>query len=370
MRIVVSGGGTGGHIFPAVAVAESLKRLRPEAELLYIGGSTGMETRIVPQQGIAFQAVTAQKLRKVVSLSTVGVALSLLKGYLEARRHLKAFRAEAVVSTGGYVAAAATLAGAHMGLPTVIVAPDRVPGRTNRMLARSAKRICVAYAETAKLFPPNRTVLTGMPLRAGVVAPPEMTPEEARTQFPGLCADRFTLLVTGGSQGARALNRIVVETASALLDAGVQVLHQTGANNIEAVKQQAGSLIGRAGYCPLPFLEQHQVALARRAANVIVCRGGISTLSENLVCGLPAIIVPLPTAYADHQTHNARSLAEAGAALLRPEADLTPQQLQADLLALKADPSRLLQMAQTARQLAHPDAADAVAREALALLGK
>jgi UDP-N-acetylglucosamine--N-acetylmuramyl-(pentapeptide) pyrophosphoryl-undecaprenol N-acetylglucosamine transferase len=368
MRIVVSGGGTGGHIFPALAVAESLTKLRPDAELLYIGGISGMETRIVPEQGVPFQAVTARKLRKVLSPSTIGVVLSLVKGYLEAKTYLRAFKAEAVVGTGGYVAAAATLAGAHMGLPTVLVAPDRVPGRTNRMLARSARRICVVYPETVKLFPAARTVVTGMPLRASVVAPPTMTQAEARTQFPGLCANRFTVLVTGGSQGARALNRVVVEAVAGLLEAGAQVLHQTGPNNIDAVRQQAGSLIGRTGYCPVPFLEQHDVMLALRSADVIVCRGGISSLSENLVCGLPAIIVPLPSAYADHQTHNACPLAEAGAALLRPEAELTPQRLQEDLLALQSDPARRARMAQAARKLARPDAADAVAREVLALI--
>src|SRR5579871_1449748 len=145
MRVAVTGGGSGGHIFPAIAVCEALQRLDPEGERLYLGGSTGMETEIVPQAGIPFQAVTARKLRKLLSPSTVGVALSLFQGYREAKRFLRAFRAEAVVGTGGYVAAAAVLAGARLGLPALILAPDLVPGRTNRLLARSARRVCVVF---------------------------------------------------------------------------------------------------------------------------------------------------------------------------------------------------------------------------------
>jgi UDP-N-acetylglucosamine--N-acetylmuramyl-(pentapeptide) pyrophosphoryl-undecaprenol N-acetylglucosamine transferase len=370
MRVVVSGGGTGGHIFPALAVVESLRRLRRDAELLYIGGSTGMETQIVPERGVPFQAVTAKKLRRVLSPSTLGVLVSLFKGYREARTYLKAFRAEAVVSTGGYVAAAATLAGAHLGLPTVIVAPDLLPGRTNRLLARSARRICVTFEQTLQDFPAGRTVITGMPLRAGVVAPQNVTPREARAQFAGLCPDRFTVLVTGGSQGARALNRVVLETVPALLAAGAQVLHQAGANNIEAVREQAAELLKGNGYCSLAFLDEAQMPLARRAADVILCRGGISTLSENLLCGLPAIVVPLPTAYADHQSHNAAALAAAGAVLHRPEALLTAQQLAGDLLALWDDTPRHEEMARAARALARPDAADAVAREVITLLDR
>ena len=372
MRVVVSGGGSGGHIFPALAVAQSVVKLQPDAEVLYIGGASGMECQVVPARGVRFQAVTAKKLRKVLSPSTFGVALSLWKGYREARGHLKAFGAEAVVGTGGYVAAGAVLAGAKLGLPTVIVAPDVVPGRTNKLLARYASRICIAFEPTRASFPAAKTVLTGLPLREGVVAPLDVTPEQARSTFDYLNPDAFTVVVIGGSQGARAVNTIVLEAVPQLLEAGVQVLHQTGAKNLEQVREaaQAKQIWERQGYLATAFLDEAQVPLALRAADVLVCRGGISTLSEAMVNGLPAIVVPLPTAYADHQTFNARVLDTAGAGLLRPESELTASNLIADLLALRDNSGRRAKMQTEMLQLARPQAADLVAQEVFQLIRK
>ncbi len=372
MRVVVSGGGSGGHIFPALAVAQSVQRLRPDAEVLYIGGASGMECQVVPQRGVRFQAVTAKKLRKVMSPSTLSVMVSLWKGYREAQGHLRAFGAEAVVGTGGYVAAGAVLAGAKLGLPTVIVAPDVVPGRTNKMLARYAKRICIAFEPTRASFPAEKTVLTGLPLREGVVAPPDVTQEQARQSFENLNPDVFTIVVIGGSQGARAVNTLVIEATPKLLKAGIQILHQTGARNFEQVREaaQAKQIWGRQGYMATAFLDEAQVPLALRAADVLVCRGGISTLSEAMVNGLPSLVIPLPTAYADHQTFNARVLESAGAGLLRAENELTASNLTADLLSLRNDPARRANMRSAMLQLARPQAADLVAQEVFQLIRK
>jgi UDP-N-acetylglucosamine--N-acetylmuramyl-(pentapeptide) pyrophosphoryl-undecaprenol N-acetylglucosamine transferase len=339
-------------------------RAEPDCELLYIGSSDGMEREIVPRAGVSFQGVTARKLRKLVSLSTIGVAASLFQGYREARRYLRAFKADAVVGTGGYVAATATLAGASLGIPTMILAPDAVPGRTNRVLARFARRICVVFDETVSRFPAGKTVVTGLPLRAVAVAPPEVDRAQARRQFDALALDRFTVLVIGGSQGARAVNGIVVEALPELLGAGMQVLHQTGAANLADVRRNAAGLglPADAAYCPVGFLEGEQVPLAYRAADVIVCRGGISTLSEVMANALPAIVVPLPTAYADHQTANAVALARGGAALCYPELDLHAVGLVKELTELRDAPGRLKQMAEAARVMSKPAAADTVAR--------
>lgn len=372
MRVVVSGGGSGGHIFPALAVAESVQKLHPDAEVLYIGGASGMECQIVPAQGVRFQAVTARKLRKVMSPSTVGVLLSLWKGYREARQALRAFGAEAVVGTGGYVAAGAVLAGAKLGLPTLIVSPDVIPGRTNRFLARYTRRICIAFEQTRTNFAVEKTVLTGLPLRASVIAPSNVTPAQARCSFSNLAPDRFTVVVIGGSQGARAINRLVVEAAPALLDAGLQILHQTGAKNLDMVRDmaRANGVWEREGYAPIAFMDASQVPLALRGADVTVCRGGINTLSEAMVNGLPALIVPLPSAYADHQTVNAQVVASAGAALLRPENALTADSLVRDLLLLRDDTAQREAMRQAMFGLSRPNAADAVAQEIFKLLNE
>lgn len=369
MRVVVSGGGTGGHIFPALAVVEALERADPSGERLYIGGSTGMETQIVPQAGVPFQAVTAKKLRKLVSFGTIGVAWSLFKGYREARAYLKKFRAEAVVGTGGYVAGAAMLAGVTLGLPTLILAPDLIPGRTNRLLGRFAKKVCLVFPESIPAFGTAKSVVTGLPLRSDIVLPPTVTKQQARCSFKGMRPDAFTVLVAGGSQGARAVNERVLAAVPALLAAGVQVLHQTGPKNFEEVTEQAKAkgLTAEQGYLPLAFFDSTQMPLALRAADIFLCRGGISTLSEAMANGLPAIVVPLPTAYADHQTANAKALEAAGAGLHRAEYGLTGAQLSAEILELKSAPERLAAMSQAGRALGRADAADTVAKLILSL---
>lgn len=369
MRVVVSGGGTGGHIFPALAVIEALERADPTGDRLYIGGSTGMETQIVPQAGVPFQAVTAKKLRKLMSPATLGVAWSLFKGYREARTSLRAFQAEAVVGTGGYVAGAAMLAGVTLGLPTLILAPDLIPGRTNRLLARFVRKICVVFPETVPVFGAAKSVVTGLPLRSGIVLPPGITPQEARCRFAGLRPDAFTVLVAGGSQGAKAVNSLVLGAAPGLLAAGVQILHQTGPKNFEEVTALAKALglTPKKGYLPLAFFDADQMPQALRAADLCVCRGGISTLSEAMANGLPAMVIPLPSAYADHQTANAKALEAAGAGLHRAENSLTASKLSAEILELRAAPERLAAMSQAGRALGRADAADAVAKLILSL---
>ena len=367
MRVVVSGGGTGGHIYPALAVAESLKRLRPDTEILYIGATTGMETEIVPKHGVEFRAVTAKKLRKTVSLSTFGVAFSLLRGYGEARNVLREFRADAVIGTGGYVAAATVLAAARLGIPTVIHEGNAIAGRTNLGLARFVRRICLTFEAGVSQFPEAKTVVTGFPTRGGIVAPECVSQAQARQRFAGLSAERFTVLVTGGSQGARAINNVVLDSARDLQAAGIQIIHHVGARNFDDAKRQAQErgLLESGSYRPVAYLDAEEMPLAWRACDVIVCRGGISTLTEALVNSRPALIIPLPSAYADHQTYNARELETAGAALLLPESALTAPKLTAALLTLRDNPQTCQNMTAACRALARPDAADRVAKEVL-----
>ncbi len=374
MRIAVTGGGTGGHIYPAVAVCEALKALDPDGELLYIGGTSGMETTIVPAAGIPFKAVTARKMPMSLSMATVRGLAALVKGYLEARPILKAFRADVLVGTGGYVAAAAALAAAHLGIPVVILENNRVAGRTNLILARYAKRICVSFSETTREFPAEKCVLTGLPLRAGTVAADTITSAMARAAFTGLQPDLFTVTVIGGSQGAKAINRIIAEAAPILTPARVQILHQTGKANYDETATMAAKAFEAAGLpanadglCLKPYLEPLEVPLALRAADLLVCRGGISTLSEAAANGVPMVIIPLPTAYADHQTANARSLQDAGAAMCLPEAGMDGVALAERILALQANPTKLQSMRASSCGAGKPDAAADVARLALKL---
>lgn len=367
MRVVVTGGGTGGHIFPAIAVSEALSHIGSPADigLLYIGGSSGMEAQIVPAAGIPFKAITARKMPAALSAATARGLASLVKGYLEARSYLREFRADLVIGTGGYAAAATVLAAAHLGIPTMILENNVVAGRTNLRLGRFAKTICVSFEETIKQFPPNRCVVTGMPLRAGIVAPPELTKERARSCFAGLFPNRFTVLVIGGSQGARAINGLILGAVPALAERNIQILHQAGPTNAKDVAlsaEAAGLFRNASGYVVRPFIQSTDMPAALRSADLIVCRGGISTLSEATANGLAAVIIPLPTAYADHQTANARAMERLGTAICRPEATLTADGLADEIIALCADPVQLTQMAAASRLNGRPHAAEDVAR--------
>ncbi len=369
MRIVVSGGGTGGHIMPALATLESLMRLCPDSESLYIGAKTGMESELVPHLGVPYQGIATDKLRKTLSLSTPKVLFSVWQGYREAITYLRAFNADIVIGTGGYVAAAAVMAGVKLGLPTLIHEGNAVAGRTNLWLSKRATRIATTFEEVVHEFPREKTVVTGLPLRKEIVAPNSITPAQARLAFNGLFPERFTLLVTGGSQGAQRLNSVVLEAVPALLSAGIQVLHLTGRKNYEQVSvvAKANGLLERGGYALLPFCDEKTMPLAWRAASAVLCRGGVSTSAEAWANGVPSILVPLPTAYADHQTANARIVERHGAGLLRPELGLTAEQLAQDVLRFQTDTAYYARLQQGVRALSSPDAADRVALEALRL---
>ncbi len=367
MRVIVTGGGTGGHIYPALAVAEALRAVDPEIEVHYIGGEAGMERTIVPPTGLPSHFVTSRKLRRLASVSTIGVVWSLLKGYGEAARIMRRFDPAVVISTGGYTAAATALAAARQGRPTIIQEYNAVPGRTNLWLSRWAKRICVWFERTKADFPTEKTVVTGVPLRGDVRS--EMDREDARKAL-GLSTEPFTVLVLGGSQGARRVNELVTESVP-MLGQGVQVLHQTGEGNIEAVKSLAGQLnIPDTNYRPVPYLSGTDLTAAYRASDLLICRCGIGTLAEAALNELPMLMIPLPTAYADHQTANAQEMERAGAGMHLPEGSLSPEALAGQIGGLQKDPARLKAMSAAAKAASKPDAAKDVAQLAIELAGR
>lgn len=364
MKVVLTGGGTGGHIYPALAVAEAIRRKEPGAEIRYIGAMGGLEAEIVPAAGLPFYGVSAKKLRRPVSPSTMGVLLALFRGYRQAAVTLREFGPDVVISTGGYTAAATALAAARQGRPTIIQEYNAVPGRTNRWLSRWATRICVWFRETAEALPADKIVMTGVPIRADVVG--RMQPAAARREL-GLAVEPFTLLVIGGSQGAQRINEVVTNALD-LARNGVQIVHQTGPKNYEGViaaARESGLVEER--YLPVAYLNAQQLPRAYCAANLVLCRCGVSTLAEVTANGLPSVLVPLPTAYADHQTANARAIEREGAGILLPQSELTPVSLRELVCALRNDPARRKRMAAASCSLGRPDAADRVAAIAFEL---
>ncbi|MEZ5291366.1 MAG: undecaprenyldiphospho-muramoylpentapeptide beta-N-acetylglucosaminyltransferase [Vicinamibacterales bacterium] len=357
MRVLFAGGGTGGHLFPGVAVADELRRRDPSAEVSFVGTARGLEHRVVPALGLPLDRIRSAGLKgKSPSALARGLALLPLSA-LDAWRVLSARRPEVVVGVGGYSSGPVLLMAALRGIPTLLMEQNAAPGFTNRTLARWVRAAAVSYEETLRYFP-GIGVLTGNPVRKEF-----LQAMEAADEAP---VGDVRMLIVGGSQGARAINQAMVAAAPRLAAAGgMAITHQTGERDLASVRE---------GYAAtgLPatvaaFFDDMNRHL--RDADVVVARAGASTLAEITVLGRASVLVPLPTAADDHQRKNARALEAAGAADVIEERDLTGERLAAHLLALAADGPRRAAMAAKARALGRPDAAARVADAIEALAG-
>lgn len=361
MRVVLTGGGTGGHIYPALSVAACLVG----EDLLYVGTADGPEATLVPRAGLTFRSVPSRKLsRRPTPGAAAALAVSAW-GVLRAAALLREWRPDVVLGTGGYASAGVMLAAALLRLPSVVHEANAVPGRVNRLLAHLCTRVALTYPATAACFPSGKSVVTGLPVRPGLA---DADPNRARAEY-GLRADLPTLLVCGGSGGAQTLNRAVVAALPELEPLGLQVVHQTGRTHLETVRAAVPD--PPAWYHPTAYVEDMPALLA--AGTLIVCRAGSSTLAEVTAMGLPAIAVPYPFAVADHQTGNARALAAAGAAVLVPDAELDGARLAREVAGLLRDDARRERMRAASRAQGRPEAAREVAellREVAMLRGR
>jgi UDP-N-acetylglucosamine--N-acetylmuramyl-(pentapeptide) pyrophosphoryl-undecaprenol N-acetylglucosamine transferase len=366
MRILVSGGGTGGHIYPALAVAGAL-RARYGADLLYLGDESGLETRLVPREGIPFAAVRAGRLRRYVSMGTVTDLGRIPVGMAQALAHVRRFRPHAVFTSGGYVAVPAGVAARTCRVPLLMHQQDVPPNLANRLLAPIASRISVSFAQSLDYFPRRKTMLAGNPVRAPIL---EMVGADAAAQKARLGLDPTApvLLVTGGSQGARHLNQVVVEALPHLLP-HCQVLHVSGLSTYEATRARAAELMARdptggrmaARYQLHGYLDE-QMPAALAASDLVLCRSGASTLTELAMLGRPSLLVPLPPGFTGSpQQVNAEMFVRSGAAVMVLDRDLTVERLLALLLPLLGDLERLGRLGAAARALANPRAADLLA---------
>jgi UDP-N-acetylglucosamine--N-acetylmuramyl-(pentapeptide) pyrophosphoryl-undecaprenol N-acetylglucosamine transferase len=356
MTVLIAGGGTGGHLYPGLALAEALTARG--LQVVFVGTAGGIEARVVPAAGYPLHVLPGRQLRGGgVGRAVVGLATAV-GSVVRGLGLVRALRPALVVGVGGYASVAIVLAAWLRRVPTLLLEQNVLPGAANRVLGRIAARVCVGFAESASFLPPGRAVYTGNPIRAQVLAAARAGAERSHAR-PGL-------LVFGGSAGARRLNEATVEAMGLLGPAArsLDVLHQTGAADLDTV---------RAGYARLdlaarvvPFIEDMGAAYA--AADVVVARAGAMTCAELTAVGLPAILVPYPHAADDHQRRNAEVLVAAGAAEVVPDRDLTGERLAATLRALVDDPARRTAMAARARALGRPDAAERVATECMRLM--
>lgn len=352
MRLVVTGGGTGGHIFPALAFAREAQRRIPGTEVLYIGSARGLETGLVEKAGFPFVAIEISGFRRRLSWENVKTVWRFLKGVHAAKRTLRAFSPDVVLGTGGYVAGPVVFAASRLGIPTVIHEQNVVPGLTNRFLARVADLVAVSFPGTEQAFPRARNVVvTGNP-RATEVASADG--EEGRRAL-GVPADKRLVLVVGGSRGARPINDAMLGALDRLGRCGdLHVVYVTGEGHYDTVRAAAGGRIPP-NVTLVPFLYDMPAVLA--GADLFVGRAGATTLAEITALGVPSVLIPSPYVTNNHQEKNARRLEAEGAAVVLREAELTPQRLAETVLALCANPEGLKAMRAAARRLGIPDAA-------------
>jgi UDP-N-acetylglucosamine--N-acetylmuramyl-(pentapeptide) pyrophosphoryl-undecaprenol N-acetylglucosamine transferase len=354
MRLVIAGGGTGGHLFPGIAVAEALQELVPHAEVLFVGTERGIEVREVPKAGFDLELIEVGGLKRVGAAKMAKTLVQLPLSLLQSRRILKDFGADAALGVGGYASGPVLMAAWTMGLPTAICEQNSVPGFTNRTLARVVRRVYGSFEASRSWFSPSRFELVGNPVRRGFrEAAKEPAPEVQR----GLV---FTF---GGSQGARPLNETVPEAIGLLKDRGLDVsaLHQAGKNDVDAVAERYSERGVDAEVTP--FIDD--MVSAYRRSDVVICRAGATSCAELTALGVPAVLVPFPFAAEDHQTLNARDLSDGGAAVLLPQSEMTAERLADELERLLQDREHRDGMAQSAQRMGRLEAAHTVARGAL-----
>lgn len=373
MKIIVSGGGTGGHIFPAVSIANAVKALRPDAEILFVGAEGRMEMQRVPAAGYEIIGLPVRGLiRPLWSPKNIGVMIDFIKSRSKVKKIIREFAPQVAVGVGGY-ASAPTLNAAHaMGVPCLIQEQNSYAGVTNKSLARKAEKICVAYHGMERFFPADRIMLTGNPVRQNLLEN-TMTPQEARKAM-GLKENCPTALVIGGSLGARTVNDSIASGIDKLQKAGIQVVWQTGKFYAEECERIAEEYYKTNGIekdaqmvHPQAFISD--MATAYRAADIVISRAGASSISELCLLGKASILVPSPNVAEDHQTKNARALSDNGAAIFVADKDARTK-LVDEAIALVNDSSRIKELEHKVVKLAFHDSAEVIAKEVIKLAEK
>ena len=360
-RFIISGGGTGGHIYPAIAIANELKALDPATEILFVGAEGKMEMEKVPRAGYKIVGLPVVGIKRELSLSNLAFPLKLGRSLLKARGIVRDFRPDVAVGVGGYASGPVLLAASLRGTPTLIQEQNSYAGLTNKVLARWAKRVCVAYPGMDAFFPADKIKLTGNPVRSDIQFADQQV--EAGQTFFGLESSRPTLLIIGGSQGARTLNESLEMGLEQFVDAGVQVIWQTGPAFIERART-AVAAVGSPLIKAYDFIYDMDKAYA--VADAVVSRAGALSVSELCLVGRPAILVPFPAATEDHQTKNAMSLVERNAAILVRDQDARNDLITAALNLLNNAPQRQ-QLSTQIKTLAKPNAARDIAQEVVKL---
>jgi UDP-N-acetylglucosamine--N-acetylmuramyl-(pentapeptide) pyrophosphoryl-undecaprenol N-acetylglucosamine transferase len=350
VRLLVAGGGTGGHLFPGIAIADEVV-LRGDGEAMFVGTSRGIATRAVPAAGYALETLEVSGLKRVGLWATLRGLVRVPLALLRSLAILRKFKPDVVVGVGGYASGPMVLAAALAGYPTAIQEQNSVPGFTNRVLGRLVRVVFIAFADAARFFPAKKIAAVGNPVRQKIVAALE------NVGTSEVSADKLRILVVGGSQGARAVSELVVAAAPLLAEAGVDfsLVHQTGSTDLERMTEQYRKLGLDNRVSAKAFIDD--MAAAYGAADFVIARAGALTLAELAIAGRAAILVPLPTAADDHQSKNAACFAASGAAVVLDQRKTSAGELASIVQDLAGDPARRKAMSAAMRSLARPRAA-------------
>ena len=370
MRYLISGGGTGGHIFPAISIANALRELDPECEILFVGALGRMEMERVPQAGYKIIGLPVRGFDRKHPWRNISVLIDLMRSMRQAHDIVRDFRPDVGIGVGGYASGAAMKVAARMGVPILLQEQNGFAGVTNKLLRNDAARICVAYEGMERFFPKDKLILTGNPVRQNLTSGtrPEALEYFNREFGVQFTPDRKTLLIIGGSLGARTINDAMLEGIRRLSEAGIQVVWQTGKTYYDRIRDAVNALPDAqtilAHTIITPFLSQMPLAYA--LADLVISRAGASSISELCLLGKPAILVPSPNVAEDHQTHNAMALVHKDAAVLVRDAD-AQKELVTKALTLITDNAKLQTLHTNILTLALPDSAHIIAQEVIRL---
>ena len=363
VRIIISGGGTGGHIFPAVSIANAIKAMRPDAAILFVGAQGRMEMQRVPAAGYEIKGLPVRGLiRPLWSPKNVGVAIDYLKSLAMVRIIVKDFNPDVAVGVGGYASGATLDAAAKMGIPCLIQEQNSYAGMTNKHLAKKAAKICVAYDGMERFFPKEKIIKTGNPVRQSLLET-KLTREEAIKTF-GLNPDKKTILFVGGSLGARTVNESILRRLETIRNSEVQIIWQTGKYYSAKIKERLSAVEPIDNMVVTDFISD--MGAAYKAADLVISRAGASSISEFCLIGKPVILVPSPNVAEDHQTKNAMALVNRQAAMIMKD-NVAPNELLDLALETVMSQGKLESLSMNIKKLALPDSSDIIAKEVLKL---
>lgn len=362
LKVIISGGGTGGHIFPAVSIANAIKGIDPEADILFVGAEGRMEMQRVPDAGYPIIGLPIEGFDRKNPFRNIRVLWKILKCQLKARNIIRDFKPQVVVGVGGYASGPTLKTAGQMGIPTLIQEQNSYAGVTNKLLAKSASKICVAYEGMERFFPADKIILTGNPVRQQLLNT-TITHEQAVMQF-GLNPTLPTILIIGGSLGARTINESVLAALDDIRQSGIQIIWQTGKFYSQHIAEELAKHSKIANLYVSDFISNMDVAYA--AADLVISRAGASSISELCMLGKPCILVPSPNVAEDHQTKNALALVHRDAALMVKDAD-APHQLIKLAMEVVRDTQQLASLSSHIKEMALPDSANIIAKEVIRL---